>query len=1013
MNKKELSEIIQESALSGELDLSGRGLTTLPLEICKLTNLRILILRDNQLSSLPPEIGNLSELEVLVVSGNQLEALPPEIGFLIRLKRLDIHSNKIKRLPSQIKRLTNLTSLEFYKNEIEVLPPWLFKMKQLERLYIGPNRLRRLPEEIGRLINLQELAFDSNPGAAIPPQIGRLINLRILYLFSNNLTELPPEIGQLTNLRYLELSDNNLTRLPSEIGGLSQLETLALDNNQITELPRELGNLTSLESLSLDQNPLISPPPEIVAQGTSNVLEYLRALQHESITRYEAKLLIVGEGGTGKSSLLRALRGEEFDRNLSTTHGIEVANYKLPHPTKPGIEITLNTWDFGGQQIYHATHQFFLTSRSLYVVIWNARLGAEQGRLNYWLDTIKALAPDAPILLVATHIDERSPDLNYPMYQTAYPQLVGNFSISNLTGSGLPELKIALAEHAARLPLMGQPWPSSWLSAEGTLLARPDHHLTAHEYFSCCESAGVEPEVARGTLGEFLHYLGKILYFRDDYVLSNLVVLKPNWITKAISKVLTDPETSFSKGILVHSRLPEIWAADEDGRPYEPHLYPVFLRLMERFDLSYQIEADIPGEHTTRSLVPQLLPHQPPVDLPSWPDTPPTNQAQVEMIYRLDFIPAGIMSWFIVRTHPYTRNLHWREGVLLEYEGHQARAELNPMLREIRVLVWGIQPHNFFTILKNTIDLILARFEGLTIQRDVPCICHWQRGVAARCPRFYPYEDLVRRMDAKRYTIECPDSFVEVSVPTLLYGIHTSTDEQIMAEIKQTRLEVGSRLNELQKLDVVLEKLNQQSELIARNFTRQWNLEMQKLEAECPSTFWLMTLSRGLFNPKNWMSQEYRLFLLCQNPPAPHTAGEGYLLRQADEWWAAISPWLNQLIKFIKFGVPVGKALGAVYDEEAMKKMEANIDLMEEIVKQIPESADMNSAGRTKLQSNMAQDQQAVGAALRALYSFLNQADPQHIWDGLNKTLTPDGNILWLCDIHRRQYEVKPLVLSV
>src|SRR5215472_4929508 len=66
----------------------------------------------------------------------------------------------------------------------------------------------------------------------------------------------------------------------------------------------------------------------------------------------------------------------------------------------------------GGQQIYHATHQFFLTKRSLYMVVWNARLGVQQGRLDYWLETIKAHAPDAPVLLVATHVDERTPDLN-------------------------------------------------------------------------------------------------------------------------------------------------------------------------------------------------------------------------------------------------------------------------------------------------------------------------------------------------------------------------------------------------------------------------------------------------------------------------------------------------------------------------------------------------------------------------------------------------------------------------
>ena len=325
------------------------------------------------------------------------------------------------------------------------------------------------------------------------------------------------------------------------------------------------------------------------------------------------------------------------------------------------------------------------------------------------------MAPDAPILLVATHIDERAPDLNYQLYKEAYPQLVDQLGVSNLTGEGLTELQSILANQAAQLPLMGLPWPQKWVDVEQDLLSRSDHHIDAETYMKCCEKCGVEAEMAKGTLGNYLHDLGKILYFRDDYVLSNLVVLKPNWVTKAISLVLTDDATREAKGILSHSELPRIWDIDEEGNVYEPYLYPVFLRLMERFDLSYQIEADIPGDHPTRSLIPQLLPHQPPESLPPWPLALTQGLTQVEMVYRLDFVPAGIMSWFIVRTHRYTRNLHWREGALLEYEEHQARAELNPMLRELRLVVQGSLPQNFFTILKNTFDLILSRFEGLKL----------------------------------------------------------------------------------------------------------------------------------------------------------------------------------------------------------------------------------------------------------------------------------------------------------
>jgi internalin A len=80
--------------------------------------------------------------------------------------------------------------------------------------------------------------------------------------------------------------------------------------------------------------------------------------------------------------------------------------------------------------------------------------------------------------------------------------------------------------------------------------------------------------------------MGKVLYFRDDPILSSIVVLKPNWVTKAISLVLEDPITKAAHGILAHVDLARIWSVDEDGRPYAKSLHPLFLRLMERFDLS-------------------------------------------------------------------------------------------------------------------------------------------------------------------------------------------------------------------------------------------------------------------------------------------------------------------------------------------------------------------------------------------------------------------------------------------
>jgi internalin A len=197
-----------------------------------------------------------------------------------------------------------------------------------------------------------------------------------------------------------------------------------LSSNQLTTLPAWIGQLTNLQQLNLQGNRLAEPLPDLVAQGSQAVLAYLRSLR-DAETQYEAKLLLVGDGEAGKSSVVARLRGEGFNPDRSSTHGIELAQLRLPHPDPDRqAMIIMHTWDFGGQPLYQATHQLFLTPQALYLLVWNPRHGTSE-QVDRWLHRLQVLVGDqARVLLVTTHADRHRADLDLAALQKAYPSML-------------------------------------------------------------------------------------------------------------------------------------------------------------------------------------------------------------------------------------------------------------------------------------------------------------------------------------------------------------------------------------------------------------------------------------------------------------------------------------------------------------------------------------------------------------------------------------------------------------
>ncbi|MEP0930205.1 leucine-rich repeat domain-containing protein [Leptolyngbya sp. PL-A2] len=814
-------EIVQLTSLQ-KLYLGSNQLSVLPPEIVQLTSLQTLYLRSNQLSALPPEIGQLSSLQKLDLSENQLSALPPEIVQLTSLQRLYLGSNQLSTLPPEIVQLSSLHRLDLRYNRLSALPPEIGQLSSLQKLYLRYNRLSALPPEIGQLTSLQSLYLSSNQLSALPPEIvqltslqslslssnqlsalqpgiGQLTNLTQLDLSSNQLSALPPEIGQLTNLTQLDLSSNQLSALPPEIGQLTSLQTLSLSSNQLSVLQPEIGQLTNLTQLDLSSNQLsalppeikqlsklkkldlrgnpIPVPPEILGSKQSRedpgdiatILEYyFRTLDpNETEPLFEAKFIIVGEPEAGKTTLANKLLNSNFklSTDQDSTRGIDVTRWEFIHPS--GHPFFVSIWDFGGQDVYHNIHQFFLTERSLYGLLVDTR--RENPDLYYWLNSIQLLGGASPVLLIKNEKQNRSCTVREGELRRDFRNLKESLATNLADNRGLEAIKTTVQQYITRLDHVDTPWPKTWARMRAAIENDSRDYLAENAFFDLCKINGLSDRDDMRRLSQFLHDLGICLHFQKNSTLKRWVILKPEWATNAVYKIIDSKTVQDKQGCFTEADLKKIW---RDGQYADMH--DELLELMKSFKLCYLIppKPDQPDTY----IAPDLLPLEAP------PYTWDNNQ-NLLLRYRYEFMPKGILTRFIVEMHKFieTQTLVWKSGAVLN--NGSARAEVIELYHkgEIQIRVSGVRQKDLITVIDHEFEKIHDTYDRLRYQTLIPCNCSTCNG--SQEPHFYDLEALHKRITNRKQTVECDKPpYEDVHVRSLIDDITDFAPELMLNE---------------------------------------------------------------------------------------------------------------------------------------------------------------------------------------------------------------------------------------
>jgi internalin A len=687
--------------------------------LCALTNLKNLSLQYNKISDLTP-LSVLTKLTNLDLRYNKIVDLTP-LCTLTNLKNLKLRTNQITDL-TPLSALTNLKNLSLQYNKISDLTP-LSALTKLERLYLYENQITNLTP------------------------LSALINLKELSLRSNQITALTP-LKELKQLKYLNVKNNSIERLPPQI------------TSWWPDMEINLKHRLSY-GLNLYGNPLTDPPVEIVRQGKAAIKNYFDEIERASVLFLESKLLLVGSGDVGKTTLMKKLKDNDFKvvpGREDTTRGVDIQPWQLSCSFDDGLsrDVKIHFWDFGGQDILHATHQFFLTKRSLYLLVWDPRKEEETRSFDYWLNAVKLLGAGSPLIMVMNKADMRVKHIDEASFKDKFPNIAQFLQVSCVSGFHIPELTETIRSTLSQMPHLLDKLPKRWMDIRAELNARQDDYITQEDYFAVCLSQQMEKDKAL-FLSDYLHDLGIILHYRQDPVLADTVILKPEWATGAVYALIDSLEIQNSKGRFNRANLGRYW--NPDIYPAEKH--PQLIRLIEKFELCFNIV------DTDDYIIPGLLPSQrPAIDMEAYRST-----HNLHLRYSYDFMPAGIITRFISRLHYLIREDHyWNNGVELEFFGSSALVISDSAQKRIRVSVSGSNNSQLMGVIRSHFDHIHETLNMKIAEHvfeEVPCIC--SQCQKSEKPHFFKY-DVLQRLSVKGKEARCDKSLDDISPDKLLNG---------------------------------------------------------------------------------------------------------------------------------------------------------------------------------------------------------------------------------------------------